>query len=381
MRGYSGVDSVVPGPYLGSYFSLVGALTALILGGHGLFTHPRSSLHRSFAAFALTIALWEGGFVVVNAGTDKEAVWLAYRIASIGFCLLPAAATALVLRLCEVRLPWRAIGPVTVMGLVFLVQSWTGILYVADFVLTPGGNGYLHATDSPWYWSFQLTYLVHAANLVVLIRRWATAPGRRLRRQGAILSLSYLTVLVVHSLQSSLPSMTGVGVPWVITVIPANALLLAAQAWAMGRYRFLGLDAVWVDLQILRSVADPIARFGADRRPFWVNPAWTKVFGAGQPPFLADWRPDGPQEGTIAQGRWSVLSNSVALVRADGHGLARLDLDADEALVAQWAMEGMTNKEIAFRLGLSEGTVKNKMSLVLTKAGARNRADLRRRLG
>ena len=61
----------------------------------------------------------------------------------------------------------------------------------------------------------------------------------------------------------------------------------------------------------------------------------------------------------------------------DGHGLDehKLTDDAHTVRIFEHIAEGKTNREIASALFLSEGTVRNYVSSVLSKLGVSNRAE------
>jgi len=50
-------------------------------------------------------------------------------------------------------------------------------------------------------------------------------------------------------------------------------------------------------------------------------------------------------------------------------------LTARQTALLQLVPDGSTNRQIARRMGLSEGTVRNHLSAAIGKTGARNRAD------
>lgn len=363
---------LVPGPQWGAPFFLVGALVAGALGVWIVSRAPRSGLHRSFALVAFAITLFDGGFVFVNAGTDHGVVWLAYRIASVGFCFLPLAATLLVFHLVELRPPRWFLVLLGLGSLAFLIRSWTGVLYVSEFVLQPHGNGYLHAVDSPWYWAFQATYLVHGLNLALLVWKWSQVRGRRLRAQFSVLTLSYVVAVLLHFLQSSLPSMTGAMAPWVITVVPVNALLVACQAWAIVRYRFLGLEEAWVDWQVLRHTRIPVVQLDPQGRPVWSNPAAVASSWQQGDQVRAEVRTY-----PVHDRRGAVVSTVVVGPRPPTMPVE----EQDEADLARLVLAGWSNKEIASALGQVEGTVKNRLSRLYRRWGVSGRAELRRRYG
>jgi two-component system response regulator DesR len=60
-------------------------------------------------------------------------------------------------------------------------------------------------------------------------------------------------------------------------------------------------------------------------------------------------------------------------------GAARNPLTAREVDVLRLAAEGLSSKAIGQRLFLTDGTVRNHMSAILRKTGARNRVDAIRR--
>ena len=55
---------------------------------------------------------------------------------------------------------------------------------------------------------------------------------------------------------------------------------------------------------------------------------------------------------------------------------ASVDISPREQAVLRYVCQGMTNAEIADRLGLRPGTVKNMISLLLSKTGCISRAQL-----
>ena len=55
---------------------------------------------------------------------------------------------------------------------------------------------------------------------------------------------------------------------------------------------------------------------------------------------------------------------------------ARLDLSRMESDIMRLAAEGLTNREIAARVHLSQNTVKFHVRQILQKAGASNRTEL-----
>jgi DNA-binding NarL/FixJ family response regulator len=83
---------------------------------------------------------------------------------------------------------------------------------------------------------------------------------------------------------------------------------------------------------------------------------------------------------TVAAGRSLIDPRTVerVLARLEGRGKARGPLDelsGQEHRVLRLVSEGLTNRQIGQRLGLSEKTVKNYVSAVLAKLGMERRAQ------
>ena len=86
-----------------------------------------------------------------------------------------------------------------------------------------------------------------------------------------------------------------------------------------------------------------------------------------------------------AEDRQSFSSLFEAWVEADEARRVRVELAVQEALlglsprereVMRWVSEGLTNKEVAGRLGLSEGTIKIHLHNIYEKVGVPNRTAL-----
>lgn len=80
-------------------------------------------------------------------------------------------------------------------------------------------------------------------------------------------------------------------------------------------------------------------------------------------------------EGILDPAMTSAIFSEMRKVNEAQHAAAFANLTAQELAVLALVAEGMTNRQIAVKLYLGEGTVRNYVSSVLAKLGAANRAE------
>lgn len=353
---------------LESYFSALTAYLALGLVAYSLVARPRSAV--PFALVGLSVFLWESGFAVVGQATTEAEAWAGYRWGAWGFCFTGWATMVFLFQ--EAGWTWRRTlawsTPALAAGMVFALQSSFGVLYVEGFDLRAGhGTGYRIATSSPWFWAFNLTYLVHLISVVVLVVVSVRQPLRRVRWRGLLLVGLYLVTVLLHVVQSSWGPMSG-SVRVVNPVVPVNAILLVGIFAVLWKTEPRLLEAPWIEGKVLDAVHDGIAVFDLSGRLVRANPAWTAL--APEP---GQWEPrpltDGTGEpvGTLGQVRRQGAIDSVA---------HRYGLSLREERVAVQVLGGLTNKEIAQALDLSEASVKAILTQIFAKTGARDREEL-----
>lgn len=71
-----------------------------------------------------------------------------------------------------------------------------------------------------------------------------------------------------------------------------------------------------------------------------------------------------------------ILAKLPTLLEKPGAGLAGLGIDKREEKIIELVAEGLSNREIAQRIFLSEGTVRNYISVILDKLSLRDRTQL-----
>lgn len=351
-----------------SYLSAATAFLALGLVAYSLVRRPRSTW--PFILLGVSVFLWESGFAVVAQATTDAEAWAGYRWGAWGFCFTGWATMVFLLQ--EAGWSWRRTlawsSPAFAAGLVFALQSTGGILYVAGFEFTPGGaTGYRMATSSPWFWAFNLTYVVHLVSVVVLVFVSLKQPSRRVRFRGLLLVGLYLVTVVLHVAQSSWGPMVGT-VRVVHPVVPVNAILVVGVFLVLSWTEPRPLDSPWVETRVLDAVHDGLAVFDLDGRLVRTNAAWGAL-DPGPGPWTT--RPltdeSGEPVGSLAQIRRQGAIDSAA---------HRYGLTLKEEQVAIHVLAGLTNKEIAQSLGISEASVKAFLTQVFGKTGAQDREEL-----
>jgi len=80
-------------------------------------------------------------------------------------------------------------------------------------------------------------------------------------------------------------------------------------------------------------------------------------------------------EGILDPAMTSAIFTEIRKVNEAQHAAAFANLTAQELAVLALVAEGLTNRQIAVKLYLGEGTVRNYVSSVLAKIGAANRAE------
>lgn len=71
-----------------------------------------------------------------------------------------------------------------------------------------------------------------------------------------------------------------------------------------------------------------------------------------------------------------IIAKLPALIKPTGPDMAKYDITDKESEIIALVAEGLSNREIAGRLFLSEGTVRNSISVILDKLQLRNRTQL-----
>jgi|GEM_PF-5716978 len=94
-------------------------------------------------------------------------------------------------------------------------------------------------------------------------------------------------------------------------------------------------------------------------------------FPPREPNFLVTW-----ENGRLVIEIQAVIRVPIEFEALSSHVLDRMKLTARESQALDGILKGLQNKEIAFRMGISERTVKQHVSAVLEKFNAKSRGEL-----
>jgi DNA-binding CsgD family transcriptional regulator len=382
-----------------SYAALAEAVILVFMGGISLALDPHSRLNRAYSLLAFASALWAFAYTGVYAAREVLAIWTWYRVSAIGWCsTIPA--TVLLTLIFTNRLKKRSSAVLLAASAAYsaaiLAIQLRGTLFVQGFVATPIGNAELVDLRDPGYVLF-LGPLVAASSwtITAYARSIPKQPTRRRRKLSALM-LACVAIAIPAGVAANLLLSALIGHPFPSVGVFGLLALLGGALPIVARFhairpsvlRALVADVIEDDVVILGP--EDLGGAGAKAlRSRFVEPlgVLTAASQAAARRAPVDIRADVVEGGRLRRAEVRVSpvfagdehGGCIVVIRANRDFSERAreyGLSPQERELVERILEGLSSKEIADRMGLSHGTVRNYTSNVFRKTGARGRSDL-----
>jgi DNA-binding CsgD family transcriptional regulator len=385
-----------------SYAALAEAMILAFMGGIALALDSRSRLNHAYSLLAFASALWAFAYTGVYVAREDARLWAWYRLSAVGWCsTIPAMllVTAIFTNRLE-KSATRVLLAVTIAyAVALLVVQLGSTLFVQGFEATPLGNAEIVDLRKPGYILVLGPMLAAAGWTIAAYARAIPRQSSRRRRRLSALMLACVTITIPISIGANLVLSFVLRRPIPSMGIFALIFLLGGALPIVIRFRAIrpsvlrGLVADVIEDEVVILGPDELGRRdGAGSEllrsrfadPGRVAAAVSEAMARRGPVELrADVLEDGRERRAEVrvtpifkddeQGGCIIVikANRDFSELADDFGLS----PQERELVAR-ILEGLSSKEIADRMGLSPGTVRNYTSNIFRKTGARGRSDL-----
>jgi DNA-binding CsgD family transcriptional regulator len=397
-----------------SFLAVAAAVSSIHIGFSSRVPGADSHLGRSFRLFTLCFAFWALPYAFVFIAPDDASFMTWYRISAIGWCGIVPANQYLTLAF-GTRIRRRHLAFILVSGAYFsfcAISIATRNSFVTGRIPTALGNAELIDARRIGYYLFGVPATISTTWSIASFARSIAgqASSKSIKRSRGLLALIVCVLMPGLGANMALYPLFGIVAPS-LGVFGAY-LLLASSFFLITKYRPLGLDDM--RLRVAGAVDSELLFIRPDGFPF---PAESIEVGGGAFQLGKELQSGAPGLEPVRRGLAAAKSghesvdvrierlvdgrNRRTQVRVtpifdeDEHGgwilsireeagcermLEESGLSPQEKRVAFLILEGCPTKEIASRMRLSPGTVKNYTSSVFRKTGARGRGDLMRSL-
>ncbi len=403
--------------YLAFAVVLISSATTIYV----LYSDSRSRVNRAYSLVAFAIAIWAFGYMFVYPSTSGKDIDNWYRIASIGYILLPSLLLNFSITYADQtqKYSWwlllLLIGPPAVM----LYKNFTGHLYAAGFVATPFGNRIVIDTESIWPKLYILYSFYILASVVIFFKRLRNTPSKREKKQLIFfITGNLITYILVYICNIFIPLFTD-NIPAIgalVTIISVVTVL-----FAIIRYKMMRLNPDSLSDRVYNKIYDAVLLLQPNGEIIDVNPSAVdllcknreSLIGKLAIDFMEDKSAFQQSLDTISIKKTNIRRESSSFFNASGDTLyteinlspilddfddfigiimimkffspieslvKQYNISKREKLVAELFARGKSREQIADELFISPGTVKNHLFNIYQKTGVKNRMELYRLL-
>jgi DNA-binding CsgD family transcriptional regulator len=396
-----------------SFLAVAAAASSIHFGYSSRVPDTDSHLGRSFRLFTLCFAFWALPYAFAFVAPNDASFMTWYRISAIGWCGIVPANQYLTLAF-GTRIRRRHLAFIFASGAYFAVCAIsiaTGNSFVMGRIPTALGNAELIDARRVGYYFFGVPATISTIWSIASFGRSIAgqSSSKSIKRSRGLLALIVCVLMPGLGANMALYPLFGIVVPS-LGVFGAY-LLLACSYFLITKYRPLGLDDM--RLRVAGAVDSELLFIRPDGFPF---PAESTEVGGGAFHLGKELQSGAPELEPVREGlaaaksghelvevrierrvdgrsRWTQVRVTpvfdedehggwILSIREEAdceHMLEESGLSPQERRVAFLILEGCPTKEIASRMGLSSGTVKNYTASVFRKTGSGGRSDLMHR--
>ncbi len=265
-----------------SYLTFFCFIVYLAAGVYVFRSNSKSSLNRLFSLVCLCFAIWTASYLVSFFIEQKEALWIPYKIFSLGWNFAPALLLHFFLMLSEseslLRKRWIFV-LIYLPPLVMYYQTITGILLTVDFQRIK--TGWIEVVDLRLVWSFLfLLYYIGFLSLgLVKVYLWGKRSGHpaKISQSKIIIYSGILVILLLSIFNIILPGLNILVVP---TSIGTNFLLIwiISIIYTINKYKLMAITPAIVAGDVFAHMTEALIIFNWNKRILAVNQSATALF-------------------------------------------------------------------------------------------------------
>ncbi len=387
-------------------------LIAIFLGGYILIIDPKNKTHRMFFLLAINMALWNLFAALAFSSSTEKQLWLFFRIGAVFEIIFVSLMFHFIIILTHSRINTLIILTIYALSLPVHYKNWSSF-FVFDRAKRESNIWVLHpAFHSFWmhYWTIYFEFIL-VISLILLLRQLKRAKTQRGKQQARIFFYSFLVYVVACIIGDYFLS-PHFKIP---PLSPSYLILfLIGISYSIAKYRFMNLTQVTVSKDILENMDELIILFDTNIELVKANRKTFKYFGHSPSKMIGKNPSDlfgnvaicfqkvlsGQQEIATClvkvefpTPRTTVLEIHLSPVK-DKHEkitgillrgketpgatqfIERFHISNREWETIQYLNIGITNREIARYMNISERTVKAHIAHIYNKLGIKNKFEL-----
>lgn len=372
-----------------------------------------------FFLINLLFAVWSSyqGFLV--SAVNKQDCWFWYRMIVPELVFFPPLVLHFFLEFTGKLfkpLPLYFYILMYVPSFFFLIQGFSGILTIQDFIPTSYGWELIHAVDSPWYLAYTIYYIgALATSLILNTIFYVKTDSIRQKKQAFIILISALSASLINILMNTvLPFFDIYELPQMVQLV--TLIWILGILYAIVSYRFIGIHPAMTGEEIFNHIHGFVLLIDNEYKIISANQEFQKH--AEQNGFA--WKNNGitallqwdnflkkkfqnladdsnnffiqkifyktKEEAVITDSRVSRIQDKFGdgvgflIISNQNIGIAQLQkrykLTNREIEIMERCLSGLSNREIAGIISIKEKTIETHMSNIYNKMGVNNRIEL-----
>lgn len=384
-----------------------------------LIRNRKRKLNILFFLITMSLAIWSFTAIIIYAETDKERVWIWYRLSSLGFSPFYALYVHFILVLLNKKINRFIEIILYIPACVLVCLTLNGVSIFRDFTYVHGQWLFIPALDSPGFYFYVAYYTSCMAVCVFLLyQRSLRTRSKRERKQARVIFISFIASFFIGTGDFFLPYVTDYPLP---ALAPLSLVIFIIGTWiAMIRYNFLEVSPSLVADRILANVHECVLILDPAMRIIAANSkieeacragpgdlkgrrfssiidvdealagllhalVWDGAAGDGAGAGMRIYRSNDPER-VPYEADFSVIRDEfgdvlgVLVIARKTRGpkdfMREFRITAKQMEIIELTASGFTNVEIGRKLGITKRTVETHLNNIYNRLGISNKIEL-----